>query len=290
MTMSAKGEGAIKKESSALQASKYIESSAGTVTEKPAGKFAPSKFIEQSLDQLKKPIIEIDTDDEQDFQISGAAVDSLAAGHLDLEFGHSCKAIVSPSLLACDQGDMTNETLRAVAAGAEMIHFDIMDGNFVPNLTWGPGVVAELRKHTDVHFDCHVQITNPINWVETMAEAGADTFTFHLEAMYDIDAEGNEVYEPARCNEKTYEMISAIRNASRKMKVGMTIRTDTPVERLKPFLDSGDLDVVMIMCIPLGFGGQPFNADMMKKVEWLRQNYPTLNIEVDGGLGPKTIE
>ena len=171
-----------------------------------------------------------------------------------------------------------------------MIHFDIMDGNFVPNLTWGPGVVKELRKHTDVHFDCHVQITNPITWVETMADAGADTFTFHLEAMYEIDNEGKEVYEPAKCNEKTYEMINAIRTASRKMKVGMTLRTDTPVERLKPFLDSADVDTVMIMCIPLGFGGQPFNADMMKKVEWLRQNYPTLDIEVDGGLGPKTIE
>jgi ribulose-phosphate 3-epimerase len=124
-----------------------------------------------------------------------------------------------------------------------------------------------------------------------MADAGADTFTFHLEEMYEHDAEGNEIYDEARCNEKVYEIINKIKtNETRKMKVGMTVRTDTPVERLKPFLDSQDVDTVMIMCIPLGFGGQPFNEDMMKKVSWLRQNYPTLDIEVDGGLGPKTIE
>jgi ribulose-phosphate 3-epimerase len=104
-----------------------------------------------------------------------------------------------------------------------------------------------------------------------MADAGADTFTFHLEEMYEHDAEGNEIYDEARCNEKVYEIINKIKtNETRKMKVGMTVRTDTPVERLKPFLDSQDVDTVMIMCIPLGFGGQPFNEDMMKKVSWLR--------------------
>lgn len=124
-----------------------------------------------------------------------------------------------------------------------------------------------------------------------MADAGADTFTFHLEEMYDHDKEGNEIYDEAKCNEKVFEMIHKIKtNETRKMKVGMTVRVDTPVERLKAFLDAGDVGCVMIMCIPLGFGGQPFNADMMQKVSWLRQNYPDLDIEVDGGVGPKTVE
>lgn len=208
-----------------------------------------------------------------------------------MEFGHSRKAIVSPSLLACDQGAMAKELVRAVDAGAEMIHFDIMDGNFVSNLTWGPPMVKALRKVSDVHFDCHVQIKGAINWVDIMADAGADTFTFHLEEMYEHDSEGNEIYDEAKCNEKVFEMIHKIKtNETRKMKVGMTLRVDTPVERLKAFLDAGDVDCVMIMCIPLGFGGQPFNSDMMKKVSWLRQNYPDLDIEVDGGVGPKTVE
>jgi ribulose-phosphate 3-epimerase len=165
-----------------------------------------------------------------------------------------------------------------------------MDGNFVPNLTWGPPFIKALRSVTDAHFDCHVMITNPIEWVDTLAEVGADTFTFHLEAMYDKDADGEEIYDPEICNAKTFKMIDKIKNASRPMRVGMTIRTDTPVERLKPFLDAGLVEVVMIMTIPLGFGGQKFNADMMTKVSWLRTNYPSLDIEVDGGLGPDTIE
>lgn len=89
--------------------------------------------------------------------------------------------------------------------------------------------------------------------------------------MYENDAEGNKIYDEARCNEKVYEMINKIKtNKTRTMKVGMTLMMDTPVERLKPFLDSQDVDTVMIMCVSLGFGGQPFNGDMMKKVSWLR--------------------
>jgi ribulose-phosphate 3-epimerase len=185
---------------------------------------------------------------------------------------------------------MANEGIRAIDAGADMLHLDIMDGTFVANMTFGPPLIADLRKTTDAHFDCHVMITNPIAWVKPLADAGADTFTFHIEAMYDKDSEGEEVYNPEECNKKTYEMINEIRNAERKMRVGMTLRTDTDVKRLKPFLDSGDVDVVMVMTIPLGFGGQKFNADMMTKVSWLRTNYPDLDIEVDGGLGPATIE
>lgn len=125
---------------------------------KKAGGFAPSKYIDQSIEQSKQNIaVEVNLPEETTFEVSGAAP-SLAAGHLDLEFGHTCKAIVSPSLLACDQGAMAKELLRAVKGGAEMIHFDIMDGNFVPNLTWGPPMIKALRKVSDVHFDCHVQI------------------------------------------------------------------------------------------------------------------------------------
>lgn len=128
-----------------------------SIIKKTGGNFAPNKYIDQSIEQSKTKniAVEVTIPEEPTFEVAGAAP-ALAAGHLDMEFGHSKKAIVSPSLLACDQGAMGVEMVRAVDAGAEMIHFDIMDGNFVSNLTWGPPMVKALRKLSDVHFDCHV--------------------------------------------------------------------------------------------------------------------------------------
>ena len=152
-------------------------------------------------------------------------------------------------------------------------HMDIMDGHFVPNLTFGPPVIACLRKALPNSFiDCHLMVTEPAKWVQPLKEAGASQFTFHLESTLP----SNDVNE----------MIQIIRDAG--MKVGIVIKPGTPVEDLFPYIES--IDLVLIMTVEPGFSGQKFMPDMMSKVQLLREKYPTLHIQVDGGLSPETID
>jgi ribulose-phosphate 3-epimerase len=152
-------------------------------------------------------------------------------------------------------------------------HMDIMDGHFVPNLTFGPPVIASLRKaHSDAFIDCHLMVTDPGQWILPLKDAGASSMTFHIES--DLPENDPKV------------MIQRIREAG--MKVGMVIKPATPVEVLYPYIE--DLDLVLIMTVEPGFSGQSFMADMMPKVKELRERYPTLNIQVDGGISPSTID
>jgi ribulose-phosphate 3-epimerase len=152
-------------------------------------------------------------------------------------------------------------------------HMDIMDGHFVPNLTFGPPVIASLRKaHPDIFIDCHLMVTDPIKWIEPLRKAGASSCTFHIEStLPDNDPK---------------VMIQCIRDAG--MKVGMVIKPGTPVDTLFPYVN--DIDLVLIMTVEPGFSGQSFMSDMMSKVRILREKYPELNIQVDGGIGPVTID
>ena len=148
-----------------------------------------------------------------------------------------------------------------------------MDGHFVPNLTFGPPVIACLRKSLPNSFiDCHLMVTEPAKWVQPLKEAGASQFTFHLEST--LPSNDANV------------MIQLIRDAG--MKVGIVIKPGTPVESLYPYVES--IDLVLIMTVEPGFSGQKFMPNMMSKVQMLREKYPALHIQVDGGLSPETID
>lgn len=166
---------------------------------------------------------------------------------------------------------MTDPVSRLLAQTIHCLRY--ASGHFVPNLTFGPPVIASLRKALpDSYIDCHLMVSEPAKWIEPLKKAGASSLTFHLES--DIP------------NQDPKDMIQKIRDAG--MKVGMVIKPKTPIESIFQYADQ--LDVVLIMTVEPGFSGQKFMADMMPKVRALREKFPNLNIQVDGGLSPETID
>ncbi len=178
---------------------------------------------------------------------------------------------IAPSILAADFSRLGEEVKRAERGGADYVHIDVMDGLFVPNITIGPLVIAALRPHTDLPFDVHLMIQRPGRYVREFAEAGANIMTIHLEAEE----------EPA-------ETLAAIRDHGSRP--GLAIKPNTTLEAAKPLLR--DLDLLLVMTVEPGFGGQAFMSEVLPKVEEAREFLDEeglhIELEVDGGIDDVT--
>ena len=184
-------------------------------------------------------------------------------------------AILSPSILSCDYMNMQRDFEHCKECGVKWLHVDIMDGHFVPNLSFGYSLVQSMRPITDLVLDVHLMITEPIKYAENFCKAGADYLTIHVEA---------DTPENIR---KTLELIRSL-----GVKPGIVVKPKTPAEAIEEYLPM--VDMVLVMTVEPGFGGQKFMADMMPKVSAIRQMIEKINpkchLEVDGGVDLQTAE
>jgi len=176
------------------------------------------------------------------------------------------KLKITPSILGIDYGRM-NDHLAELAPFSDMFHVDVMDGNFVPNLTIGAPVVERIK--TDVPLDCHLMIRNPHRYIDDFATAGATSITIHAEASLHL-APDVEKIKKAGC------------------KACVAISPDTPIEKISAVLPM--LDMVLVMSVVPGFGGQSFIPEVLEKVRWIREHYPNLDIQIDGGINDQTAK
>lgn len=181
---------------------------------------------------------------------------------------------IAPSILSADFSKMGEEVKDLELCGADIIHCDVMDGVFVPNITFGIKMIADIKKHTSLPLDCHLMIVNPQNYIEKFAKAGADYITIHYEA----------------CLEKTKDILLYIKKLG--VKCGVVINPDTNPSLIKDLVPI--CDMVLIMSVFPGFGGQSFISSVLKSVEYVKEivekeNLDTL-IEIDGGINFETVK
>jgi len=179
------------------------------------------------------------------------------------------RLMLSPSLLSADMSCLREEVQRVEAAGADYVHVDVMDGHFVPNLTLGPVVVKWIKRHAKRPLDVHLMISEPERYVGAFLDAGADLITFHIEAAKDVP-------------------LLAKRIRDHDAKASISLRPATPIEEIYPYLDS--LDMVLVMTVNPGFGGQELIPECLTKIEALRRKAgPKFDIEADGGINLDTV-
>ncbi|MDO4200181.1 MAG: ribulose-phosphate 3-epimerase [Clostridia bacterium] len=180
---------------------------------------------------------------------------------------------ISPSLLACDFSNIADEIRKVETAGADMLHLDVMDGHFVPNITFGAPVIKSIHKCSELPLDVHLMISEPLKYISDFVNAGADIITFHAESQSNI-----------------MKTILKIKEFGKKVGISIKPKTDTKI--LFPYLKY--IDVVLVMTVEPGFGGQKFMENQLEKVLILKKeaqkNNLDFEIELDGGINTKTIE
>lgn len=177
----------------------------------------------------------------------------------------------APSVLSADFSRLGDEIISIKNAGADWVHLDVMDGHFVPNISFGLPVIKSIRKLTDMFFDVHLMISEPQNYVRRFCEAGADMVTFHVEAC---------------TTEEALFCINEIHACGKQ--AGISIKPGTPVSSLEPF--RGLVEMVLVMTVEPGFGGQKFMADMMPKIGEVKRLMPGVIVEIDGGVNGETVK